>query len=319
MAVYYFSWLVHATRLIWILAINFVHEQSYNTLRINDVQLCTNNYKQKWPMNPDESPYYWDGVTRTFTEDARQSLWRSHSDRVNVSLLEDWLGGRQFTKILKTDLFDEAVSQGLYPFLRKRAHQIHGIDLASESVHKAKIRYPELEAICADVRRLPFSDNRFDLIVSNSTLDHFQSTGEIDTGLRELFRVLKPDNELIISLDNLQNPIVGLRNLLPFGLLNSLNLVPYFVGKSYGRRGLTAALEKAGFMVLETRAIMHCPRVLAVAVAGVLQKRASKNSRQRFLALLEKFECLARLPTRYVSGHFVAVRALKPAKQGTRD
>jgi hypothetical protein len=75
--------------------------------------------------------------------------------------------------------------------------------------------------------------------------------------------------------------------------LNSLHLVPYDVGKSHGGRELTMTLENAGFKVLETRAIMHYPRVLAVAVAGNL----------------------ARLPTRFFSGHFVACRALKPGKQ----
>ena len=134
-------------------------------------------------MKPDQSPNYWDCVSRVFTGDAQQSLWRAHSDRVNISLLDDWLGGRQFTDILKTDLSDEAVYQGLYPFLREHARFVHGI---------------------------------------------------------------------------------------------------------------------------------------AVAVAGILQKRAAKKSRQRFLTLLEKFECLAKLPSRFYTGHFVAVRALKPTQQGSR-
>ena len=89
-------------------------------------------------MKPDDSPYYWDSVSRTFTDDAQ--LWRSHSDFVNITLLQDWLDERHFTDILKTDLFDEAVSQGLYPLLRERAQDVHGIDVASESVNKAKIR-----------------------------------------------------------------------------------------------------------------------------------------------------------------------------------
>ncbi len=263
-------------------------------------------------MKPQESAYYWNTVSRAFTGDAPQSLWRVHSDRVNVSLLADWVGDRQFTDILKTDLFDEAVSQGLYPYLRDHAHTVNGIDVAAESVSRARKRYPELEAICADVRNLPLKNHQIDLIVSNSTLDHFHSTSEIEKGLRELFRILKPGGELLISLDNLQNPIIGLRNLLPYRLLNKLHLVPYFVGKSHGRRGLTSALKKVGFEVLESRAIMHCPRVLAVAVAGILQKKNSKKSHQRFLALLAKFEFLEKLPTRFFTGHFVAVHAIKP-------
>ena len=270
-------------------------------------------------MKPEEPKHYWGEVSRSFTEDARQSLWRAHSDQVNTALLEDWLGKRKFAEILKTDLFDEAVSQGLYPFLREHARVVHGIDIARESVDQAKTRFPELEASRADVRNLPFSDNRFDLLISNSTLDHFQSTGEIDAGLRELFRVLKQGGELLISLDNLQNPIIRLRSLLPFRLLNKLGLVPYFVGKTHGRRGLCSALEKAGFEVLESRAIMHCPRVLAVAVAGALQKRASNRTQQRFLAFLNKFEGLAKLPTKYFTGHFVAVRAFKPEERRKGD
>ena len=269
-------------------------------------------------MKPDESPQYWDSISRTFSKDAKYSLWRSHSDRINISLLEDWLGRRQVTNLLKTDLFDEAVSQGLYPFLSEHAHVVYGIDLASESTDAAKNQSPELEAVCADVRRLPFGDNHFDLIVSNSTLDHFQSRNEIDQGFRELFRVLGDGGELLISLDNLQNPLVGLRNLLPYRLLHRLNLVPYFVGKTLGRRSFAAALEKAGFQVLETKAIMHCPRVLAVAVAGILQRRASEKSQRRFLAFLQQFEFLARLPTRFFTGHFVAVRARKPAEQRSK-
>lgn len=124
-------------------------------------------------MKPDESSCYWNSISRTFAEDAQQSLWRSYCDRVNSSLLDDWLAGRQFTDILKTDLFDEAVNQGLYPYLSERTHTVHGIDIAAESVGGAIKRFPELKAICADVRKLPFIADRFDLIVSNSTLDHY--------------------------------------------------------------------------------------------------------------------------------------------------
>jgi len=265
-------------------------------------------------MKPDGSPLYWNSVSRKFVLDGQQCLWRSHSDQINISLLESWRKGRRFGVLLKTDLFDEAVSQGLFPFLRDYADVVYGIDVAPDSIGAAIKRYPELKGICSNICDLPFNSNYFDLIVSNSTLDHFHNTDEIDSGLRELFRVLKPGGELHISLDNPQNPIVGLRNLLPHQLLKTLHLAPYFNGKTYGRRDLTAALEKSGFKILEARAIMHCPRVLAIPVAGFLQKRASRKCQEQFLAVLSGFEYLARLPTRFFTGHFVALRALKPTK-----
>ena len=44
----------------------------------------------------------------------------------------------------------------------------------------------------ADVRRLPLADNRVDVVLSNSTLDHFDTEQEIEESLHELARVLKP-------------------------------------------------------------------------------------------------------------------------------
>jgi len=231
---------------------------------------------------------------------------------VNIALLRDWLGDRQFDDLLKTDLFDETLSAGLYPALKMYGKRVHGVDVSSACVEAAQQKYPELKARCADVRDLPYDDGQFDVVVSNSTLDHFPEKEGIDAGLGELFRILRSGGELIITLDNLQNPIIRLRSMLPFRFWNRLGLVPYYVGKSLGRYGLIQALEKTGFRVVETRAIMHCPRVLAVPIAGALERRASPQTRKRFLSLLLKFEALTAWPSRFFSGHFVAARAIKP-------
>src|SRR4029434_1314077 len=60
--------------------------------------------------------------------------------------------------------------------------------------------------------RTVFADEAFDVIVSNSTLDHFGSWAELGASLHELHRVLKTRGLLIITLDNRANPIVALRN-----------------------------------------------------------------------------------------------------------
>jgi len=231
---------------------------------------------------------------------------------LNRSLLQGWIGRRRMASILKTDAFDEAVGEGLYPFLRDLGGDVHGIDIAPEAASGAAKRYPDFDVRYGDVRDLPFCDNSFDLIVSNSTLDHFTNERDIDRSLQELTRVLKSGGELVISLDNLQNPIIAIRSVLPFGLLKRLRLVPYFVGVTLGRRRLIAALRRAGLTVLDTRAMLHCPRFLAVPLAGFLNKRLGVRGQQRFLDFLAGFEALARLPTRFFTGHFVAARAVKP-------
>jgi len=163
----------------------------------------------------------------------------------------------------------------------------------------------------ADVRCLPFADNQFDIILSNSILDHFQSSGEIVTSLRELHRVLRPGGQLILTLDNLANPIIALRSLLPFRLLNRLELVPYFIGVTCSPRTLQHALTEIGFKVLEVSTVIHCPRILAVRVAGILQRFANSRTQRRLLRILMMVEYLSRLPTRFFTGHLTAAQAIK--------
>ena len=231
---------------------------------------------------------------------------RAYSDDVNRRLLARWLPTHA-TRILKTDVFDEAVSEGLYPVLRQTADVVVGIDLSAESVAAARSRYPELQTHVCDVRELPFPDASFDAIVSNSTLDHFASFDDLVAGVRELARVLSPGGQLVITLDNAWNPLVALRNALPFRSLNRLGLVPYFVGVTCGPARLRVVLRQAGFDIVEMSAVMHFPRV----IARVLGSGYPSRRRPAALRALGLLECLSRLPTRYVTGQFVASRAVR--------
>jgi len=207
--------------------------------------------------------------------------------------------------------FDEAVNHGLAPFLMSRANKFFCIDISLGVHQMARCRYPDLHTVGADVRDLPFANGTFDGIVSNSTLDHFESLDDLSGSLQELFRVLRPGGQMILTLDNLSNPIILLRNCLPFRWLKRLKIVPYYVGVTLRPHRLQHLLEEIGFKVLEVDAIMHCPRVLAVAVARWMQKHTRSKVQGHFLRFLQAFECLSYLPTRFFTGYFVAVRVVK--------
>ena len=242
--------------------------------------------------------------------EAFQPLWRRHSDAVNTALVQRWLPARP-RRILKTDLFDEAVSDGVYPALAQRGHVV-GIDRSDAVVAAARARHPALQAVHADVRDLPFADGEFDAVLSLSTLDHFETLAGLSDAVRELHRALAPGGTLLLTLDNAANPAVRLRNALPFRLLHRLGLVPYSVGATCGPATLRRALADAGFRVERVDAVMHAPRAPAVAAAGLLGRHAGPRAQRRFLALLSRLEVLGRLPTRYVTGYFVAARARRP-------
>jgi SAM-dependent methyltransferase len=254
---------------------------------------------------------FWKRFLGAYQERGLQKLWRSHSDAVNKALLIRWLSERQMERLLKTDLFDEAVSEGLSPLLNAFAKKIFYIDTSFEVHQMAKGHRPRLQTIRTDVRCLPFSNGTFDGIVSNSTLDHFESPDEIVTSLQELHRVLRRGGELILTLDNLANPIILLRNGLPFHWLYRMKIIPYYVGTTLRPHHLQPLLEEIGFKILEVDAILHCPRVLAVAMARWMERYTSPKTQRYFLHFLMTFEHLSCLPTRFFTGHFIAVKATK--------
>jgi SAM-dependent methyltransferase len=264
---------------------------------------------------------YWDRLSECWLDAYPQRLWRQHSDRVNTELLERWLPDDLRT-VLKTDLFDEAVSEGLYAPLAKRAERVVGIDDSAAIIRSAVERHRGLIGHQSDVRMLPFGDGEFDAVVSNSTLDHFDSTNEIVVSLRELHRVLAWGGRLIVTLDNPANPILAITKALPRRAFNRgwvsiggasarAGLLPYYVGATIGLRRLRRVLTEIGFAVVDTTTVVHVPRVLAVVLGTAVERHGSVGSEQRFLRMLGSFERLSRLPTRSFTGHFVGACAVK--------
>ena len=260
----------------------------------------------------------WESMAGVWLEGQPQRLWRRHSDRVNTDLVQRWLPPVE--SVLKTDLFDEAVGTGLYPTLAERAGRVVGIDASQQVVEAAKRRYPELEAVRADVRALPLADAELEAVVSNSTLDHFDDAAQIEVALGELARVLRPGGILLLTLDNPLNPIVAVTKALPRQELNRVwsrvgrasarsGLVPYYVGATLTPKRLRTALAAAGFELQELGAIVHFPRAAGVLVGKRLEQRGSALAQERFVATLWRAERLGAWPTRFVTGHFLAVRA----------
>jgi SAM-dependent methyltransferase len=261
----------------------------------------------------DGEQQYWRDVATEWLQTSPQSTWRTHSDSVNADLLGRWLPPLRLHCLLKTDAFDEAVSAGLFPQLAAHAETVIAIDISRVTLAAAALKYRGLAVAAADLRRLPFSDGSLDAVASFSTLDHFQTLDELAASLRELRRVLAPGGHLILTLDNLRNPLVALRNGLPFSWVNRLGIVPYRVGRTVGPRRLQALLEEVGFEVEEVGAVLHVPRVIAVALSNLVDRLGSDSIRRCFLRLLLAFEPLSRLPTRFLTGYFIAVRARRPS------
>ncbi len=91
--------------------------------------------------------------------------------------------------------------------LRTENTQAFGIDIDLKDLNKAKDRLDYLEkigeyqGICqlmrADINRLPFPDNCFDLVICSEVLEHIPDDRK---AISELVRILKPGKTMVISV-----------------------------------------------------------------------------------------------------------------------
>jgi SAM-dependent methyltransferase len=255
--------------------------------------------------------HYWDHVVDAWNQERADGVWRAHSDAINTALLDRWLPPGPIPRLLKTDLFDEAVAEGVYPLLQSRAQHVIGIDVSQKAVDAACARYPRLQATAADVLQLPFADGQFHAIASVSTLDHFDSPDKIVASVRELHRILAPGGTLVVTLDNGSNPAVALRNSLPYPLLRGLRLIPYRMGVTFTAGRFLGLLRSCSFDIRDVAYTIHCPRLAAAVTSRVVGHFGGAETRSRFLRLLSSVERMDRLPTHALTGYYVAVLARK--------
>jgi hypothetical protein len=76
---------------------------------------------------------------------------------------------------------------------------------------------------------------------------------------------------------------------------------------------MTRLVQEAGLDVTDRTAIMHAPRLAAIQALR-LAKDGSGPPGRAVAKTLMAFESLEHLPTRYFTGHFIALRAVKPVR-----
>ena len=72
-----------------------------------------------------------------------------------------------------------------------------GVDISAEAVELARQAVPSAEFHVGPIDALPFDDASFDVTVLNDVLQHVEED-EVEGGLRELGRTLRPDGVLLV-------------------------------------------------------------------------------------------------------------------------
>jgi SAM-dependent methyltransferase len=258
------------------------------------------------------TPVYWGNVLEEVSG-TPLFCWRNYMRFVYCKLITAWFKDPQDTVALKTDLFEEAITEHcILPSLG--AHSIgldHSLGIVLAAKKRLYVKPNSYSLLVCDLRNLPLQTASIQQILSGSSLDHFTKKDDIDLALRELMRVMVSGGVLVLTLDNPANPIVWLRNHLPFSWLHKLGLVPYYVGPTCSAPEAREKLEAAGFKVTDCTAVAHFPRAPAIWFVHLCERFGKKGMMNWFGRLMETGECLERWPTKYQTGYYIALRAIK--------
>jgi len=258
------------------------------------------------------SPRCWNHIAQNWpAESERNPLLGNHKRQVYRRLIERWTSGTAPARVLKTDLFAEAFNNEEFLSALPWQDRIIGIDISTVVLQSARRRRgigPLFGYVACDVSSLPFRDGSFDLVISDSTLDHFEHVSTIHTGLAQLARVLCSGGRLIVSLDNPVNLTYPPRWLVRLWM--RMGLAPYYVGVTLSAAGLDAALKAQGLSVMRRTTILHYPHpdgLVRLCERGARTVRLDGLMR-RFFAATEQLEG-TRL--RYLTGRYIAMDAIK--------
>ena len=233
---------------------------------------------------------------------------------VRAQVLNAWihkvLPGTAHGFVLKTDLFDESSGPYHHAEIAGENGVLLGMDQSLAVVKASKARL-EAQAIMAsfivcDVRAMPLRKESISTALSLSTLDHFEKKDEIHRSIIEIFRVMKPGGQLLLTLDNPYNITNILRSSLPQRVTIKLRADTFPIGVTLNRHEAEACFRKVGFEVRESTYLIHSFRYLMIRVLKVLQRAGYKNLLNLGKSSTRKFEMLQALPTRALSGHFSA-------------
>ena len=218
------------------------------------------------------------------------------------------IADRPCDAVLKTDIFEEAYgADSIYNDLFPGARLALGMDLNATTVHTAARRHgAAFRTMVSDVRHLPLRPGSVDVVVSMSTLDHFASREDIARSLDEIVRVLRPGGVLAITLDNPRNPTYHfVRWMTRFGW------APFELGETLSLSALRCMLSERGLRIEASAYLIHNPRGLSTMLFLTLRKALGRFANTPIRALLTIFAAFDKLPSRSITGCFVAVGAVK--------
>ena len=167
-------------------------------------------------------------------------------------------------KVLITDVYNFAVGEKMR-FLEENTN--HFMDISFPLIKKSYIDNRLMHNKCfftvGNATNIPYKNNVFDVVVSESTLDHMPFSG-LSTALDGLYKVLKKGGYLFLTLNNRYDFMFVISALLD--RLRGKNVYPevfyniHSIQSLLCRKGFSVLMEKYLFEWLTWKVLTHCLR-----------------------------------------------------------
>ncbi|MFZ4713033.1 MAG: class I SAM-dependent methyltransferase [Bacteriovoracaceae bacterium] len=157
-----------------------------------------------------------------------------------VDILTSSLQGKTTSKVLELGCGTGYFTRELL----KTGVQVTAIDISPHLIEKAKKDNPKATFILGDAHHSGLESNSFDTILGSSVLHHL----EINSALKEIFRLLKPGGEVIFTEPNMLNPQIAIQKNIPW-IKEKMGDSPHET--AFFRWSLKKNMEKHNFKQIE--------------------------------------------------------------------
>ncbi|MDD3626093.1 MAG: class I SAM-dependent methyltransferase [bacterium] len=205
---------------------------------------------------------FWEKAANSFHDYSDSPTTKYYLEQ-EMDAIKDGFDLKNKGKILKIDLWNEALNTGILFKLAELGMECFGIDLSENIVRRAKNKSIDkgldLNLFVANLFHLPFSDNTFDYIYSMGTIEHSENYKE---SFSEMSRVLKNNGRILVGVPNLFDPFF---HPLLVKILKLFSIFPFGIEKYFTITELVDIVSKNGFHVIKTGSLQFLPSMLRMA------------------------------------------------------
>jgi len=136
-------------------------------------------------------------------------------------------------------------------------NNLTAVNLSPQHIWQIRRRYPQVNAVIADARELPWPDKYFDIVHSNAVIEH---VGDFENQRKMASEIMRVGKQWFVATPNRWYPF-EFHTRLPFVTWfggNTYLSAKRIIGYDHSRKKYTLGNKKAGFRLMTARELKSC-------------------------------------------------------------